>query len=121
MRIKATVVQCRVDTWFKGDRKQERDVPVLVLLDSDPLEAMPNTFDYRMSEDEIAALPQVAVEGGRPGEKKPDVTVLRGKEIELSARDWKVQKGGRLLYLGRLVALPPANGGPAPVKQPTRT
>lgn len=118
MRVVAQVVQTRVDTWFKGDRRQERDVPVLVLLDTDDKEAMPNTFDYRLSEDEIAQLPTIPVEGGKPGEKAPDVSILRMKTLEFSFRDWKVQKGGRLLYLGRMVSPVPSGNGGATVATP---
>lgn len=121
MRIKALVMKARLDLWFKGDRKNEREVLILELYDQDELESFPNTFDYRLSQDEMAELPLVPDDRpeARPGAKRLDISAFKGALVEISARDWKVQKGGRLLFLGRLVALPTKSvgNGAAPKRQ----
>lgn len=81
------VVQDRVDTWFKGQR-DERAVRVLTLLDQDTEQKMPNTFDYRLSDDEAKAHPPES---------------LTMKSVTLSVRSIKPEKAGRLVFAGVLV------------------
>lgn len=80
------VVQDRGETWFK-DSKDEREQRVFTMLDQDPDEAMPNTFDYRLSEEEAAQHPSGS---------------MSMKMVTLSVRDWKPGKGGRMIAVGRI-------------------
>lgn len=117
MKISCSVVQVRSETWFRGKR-DEREVPVLVCLDTDPNEAYPNTFDYHPKDDELRDLPQIE-DPKHPGRKLPDTKALLGKQIELSVRDFKVQKGGRYSFVGKMVAVPLSNGGAPATKRPS--
>lgn len=81
------VVQDRADTWFKGQR-DERSVRILTLLDTDIEQPMPNTFDYRLNEEEMKAHP--------PGS-------LTMKPVTLSVRSITPAKAGRLVFAGVLV------------------
>jgi len=87
MRVSALVVQDRRETWFKG-QKDERTLRIWTCLDTDPLEAMPATFDYRPGDDELKAHPEGS---------------MSMKPVELSVREIKPGKGGRFVFLGKLV------------------
>lgn len=99
MRIDCLVVQVRSETWFAG-KKDEREVEILTCLDSDPIEPMPQTFDYRPSADEVKEYPPKS---------------LLMKPLSLAVRDQRPSKGGRLVMIGRIVS----NGGAA--KPPARS
>lgn len=116
MKISCSVVQVRNETWFKGKR-DERDVPVLVCLDTDPVEPYPNTFDYHLKEEEVKQLPLVD-SPDRPGHQVPNVRALLGSQIELSVRDFRPQKGGRFSFVGKMVGFPLRNGGSPATKKP---
>lgn len=86
MKVIGTVVQDRAEVWFRGSR-DERQVRVLTLLDMDPTDPMPNTFDYRPSDEETKRHP--------PGS-------LAMKPVTLSVRAITPAKGGRLTFAGSL-------------------
>lgn len=87
MKISATLVQDRDETWFKG-QKDEREVRVFTMLDTDPTEPMPNTFDYRPSKEETDSISKGA---------------LIGRVLEIAVRKIEPAKGGRLVFSGKLV------------------
>lgn len=87
MKISALVVQDRSDTWFKGQR-DERHVRILTLLDSDLDNPMPNTFDYRLSDDEAKIVPAGS---------------LNMKPVTVSVRAITPAKAGRLVFAGAFV------------------
>lgn len=95
MIINATCVQDRPETWFKGT-KDERAVRIFTMLDSDTVEPMPNTFDYRPNGDELASIPMGS---------------LIGKPLGLAIRAITPAKGGRLVFSGRI------QSGLAPAKK----
>lgn len=92
MKLKAMVVQDRMEKWFQNTA-DEREVRVLTLLDleEDPsLEMCPDTFDYRPSKEEEHVLP---------------IGKARLQAVEISVRKFQTNKAGRILFLGRLLTL----------------
>jgi len=100
MKITATCVQDRPEVWFKGT-KEERAVRILTMLDTDTDEPMPNTFDYRPSREELAEHGQGA---------------LMGKSLTVGVRAITPAKGGRLVMMGRIMAI----NGKAPENKPAK-
>lgn len=86
MKVTATCVQDRPEVWFKGT-KDEKAVRIFTMLDSDVVDPMPNTFDYRPTADELAAHGQGS---------------LIGRQLTIGVRDIKPAKGGRLVFSGKL-------------------
>ena len=93
MKIHAMIVQDRADVWFRG-QKDERTVRIVTLIDQDTDQPMPNTFDYRLSEEEAKVHPQGS---------------LHLKQVTLSVRSITPAKGGRLVFAGVL-----SNGAASP-------
>lgn len=96
MQIKALIVQDRAETWFSGSR-DERAVRIFTCLDQDTVQPMPNTFDYRPSQDELKGL------DGKPVLNQP---------CELAVRSITPAKGGRLVMAGKILSIAgkPVNG-----------
>jgi len=88
MLINATVVNVAQETWFQGT-KDERQVDMLNLIDRDfeSGQTMQRAF--------VLHLPK---EMGTTHAKS-----LLGKDVKIGVRDWKINKGGVLQAVGRIL------------------
>jgi hypothetical protein len=105
VKLSLLVVQDRLETWFKG-KKDEKEVRTWTVLDAetDPhIESMSETFDYRPSEEEEAAIP---------------LGKARMGQVEIACRKFFAAPSGRICFLGRVMtfngkALPGSGGNGA--------
>lgn len=90
MKVKAMVVQDRMEKWFSGS-PEEKEVRVFTLLDLEEdshMEMMPDTFDYRPNKEEEAAIP---------------LGKARMNAIDLTVRKFQTNKAGRVCMFGRIL------------------